>query len=236
MSEPQRNKNGLTEAEFLARYDASVYDRPSVTVDTVLLYVAGTPSQPVLRTLLIERGDHPSIGKWAVPGGFVQMDETVLTAAHRETREETGIDPQWIESFEVFSEPHRDPRTRVITVAFFALFQQEIEAHAGDDAAHATWFNWTWDIMNRSREQLVVRFHLGDGDQRMSFTATYAYSPSLYRPTITIDQPTLLAADHTLILATAWYRLVKEQWRSDRHEALAHDHFTQEIIAHFLQV
>ena len=83
-----RDKNGLTEAEFLARYDAGKYPRPSVTADVAaFLHEDGKP-----RVLLVRRGGHPFIGTWALPGGFVEPEETVETAARRELWEETGIE------------------------------------------------------------------------------------------------------------------------------------------------
>lgn len=236
MSNELRNKDGLTEAEFLARYDVSHYDRPSVTVDTVMLYISGTPAVPQLKVLLIQRGDHPSIGKWAVPGGFVQMDETVEVAAERETFEETGIHPQWLEPFDVFSEPRRDPRTRVITVAFFALFNTIPTPRAGDDAVNARWYSLNHDIMERTAESLTVRFNLQEGETKITFSARYHFNPSVHRPDITIDQPLALAADHTLILATAWYRLFHETYRDDRHQALVQGYFSPLIISRFLQL
>ncbi len=236
MSNELRNKDGLTEAEFLASYDVTHYERPSVTVDTVMLYVAGTPSLPQLKVLLIQRGDHPSIGKWAVPGGFVQMNETVETAAERETFEETGIHPQWLESFDVFSDPQRDPRTRVITVAFLALFNTVPTPRAGDDAANARWYSFNHDIMERTAESLTVRFNLLDGDSKITFQAKYYFNPSVHRPEISLDNPKTLAADHTLILATAWYRLFHETYRDDRHQALVQGYFSPLIISRFLQL
>jgi len=236
MSSELRNKDGLTEAEFLANYDVTQYERPSVTVDTVMLYVSGTPSIPLLKVLLIQRGDHPSIGKWAVPGGFVHMGETVEEAAQRETFEETSIHPQWLESFDVFSDPQRDPRTRVITVAFFALFNTIPTPIAGDDAANARWFTLNHDIMERTAESLRVRFNLFDGETKLTFQARYLFNPSVHRPEITLNNPHVLAADHTLILTTAWYRLFHETYRDDRHQALVQGYFSPLVISRFLQL
>jgi 8-oxo-dGTP diphosphatase len=108
-----------SEKEFLKKYDASQFERPSVTVDIVFFSIIDGE----LRTLLIKRGQPPYSGYWALPGGFVKMDETLEEAAMRELEEETGINSRdvYLEQLYTFGEPKRDPRTRVITVAYFAL-------------------------------------------------------------------------------------------------------------------
>lgn len=111
------------------------YPHPAVTTDCVIFGFDGTK----LQVLLIERGLEPCKGKWAFPGGFVKMDETCETGALRELKEETGLSAAYIEQFHTFSEPHRDPRERVITVAYYALVRIQ-EVKGGDDAAQAAWF------------------------------------------------------------------------------------------------
>lgn len=95
----------------------------------------------VLHVALIERKKQPFKGDWALPGGFVEGDETVEQAALRELQEETGIHDIYLEQFHVFSKPDRDPRGRVITVAFFALINSEhTDLSATEDAAQAQWY------------------------------------------------------------------------------------------------
>ncbi len=95
-----------------------------------------------LMVALIERKKPPFVGNWALPGGFLTNDETVEQAALRELQEETGINNVYLEQFHVFSNPERDPRGRVITVAFFALIASDnIELIATEDAARAQWFS-----------------------------------------------------------------------------------------------
>ena len=111
------------------------YPRPAVTTDCVIFGYDGKE----LKVLLIERGIEPFKGCWAFPGGFLNMDEDALAGARRELKEETGLENAFIEQFHTFSEPGRDPRGRVITVAHYALVKiQEVEG--GDDAAQARWF------------------------------------------------------------------------------------------------
>ena len=92
-----------------------------------------------LQVLLVERGLEPCKGKWAFPGGFVKIDESCEDGALRELEEETGLTGAYIEQFHTFSAPDRDPRERVITVAFYALVRIQ-DVKAGDDAAKAEWF------------------------------------------------------------------------------------------------
>lgn len=109
----------------------------SLSVDCVIFgYADGK-----LKVALIERKKPPFVGHWAIPGGFVEGDETVEQAAMRELKEETGIGDIYMEQFHVFSDPDRDPRGRVITVAFFALIASDkIQLVSSDDAAQAQWF------------------------------------------------------------------------------------------------
>lgn len=94
-----------------------------------------------LDVALIERKNTPFKGKWALPGGFMEGDETVEECARRELHEETGIEDVYLEQFQVFSEPDRDPRGRVITVAFFALVNtNDYHLVADEDAADAKWW------------------------------------------------------------------------------------------------
>ncbi|NOZ24268.1 MAG: NUDIX hydrolase [Planctomycetes bacterium] len=112
------------------------YPRPCVTVDTVIF----RPTDNGLKVLLVRRKSDPYKGMWAIPGGFVEMDESLKEAARRELEEETGVTDVEIEQLHAFGAPDRDPRTRVITVVYLAV----IDAHrthvrAGDDAAEAVW-------------------------------------------------------------------------------------------------
>ena len=104
---------------FLGEYDASDFDRPSVTTDLVVF----TVMDGALKVLLVKRGQQPFSGCWALPGGFVKMEESLEQAAARELEEETGVDAGdvYLEQLYTFGDPGRDPRTRVITVAYFAL-------------------------------------------------------------------------------------------------------------------
>jgi 8-oxo-dGTP diphosphatase len=113
------------------------YPRPALTVDCV---VFGLDDED-LKILLIQRDKDPFQGRWALPGGFVLMDETLEAAARRELSEETGIDKVFLEQLYSFGDPGRDPRGRVVTVAYYALCKLgDHRVRAATDARDAAWF------------------------------------------------------------------------------------------------
>lgn len=112
----------------------------AVSVDVVIfsLFMA----EQDLRVLLVQRGAPPFEGMWALPGGFVQADESLAAAAARELEEETGVASVYMEQLFTFGDPVRDPRLRVITVAHFALVPYDaIKPRAGSDAQATSWFS-----------------------------------------------------------------------------------------------
>jgi len=118
-------------------YDASKYERPSVTVDVVMMSLR----QRDLQVLLVKRRSWPYEDMWAIPGGFVNMQESLEEAAKRELQEETGVQDVYLEQLYTFGDPGRDPRTRVITVVYFALLDSaRLQVRAADDAADVGWF------------------------------------------------------------------------------------------------
>jgi 8-oxo-dGTP diphosphatase len=125
---------GASEEEFLAAYDASRFPRPSVAVDLVLM----TVQERRLMAFVLKRNTHPDRGMWSLPGGFVGIDESLDAAAERVLRTKAGLSETFIEQLYSFGEPARDPRTRVISVAYFALvpaprIQTAVESTGRDD-------------------------------------------------------------------------------------------------------
>ena len=108
-----------------------------VTVDIVIF----TIQTGVLKVLLVKRKVPPFAGQFAIPGGFVHEDEDLDQAALRELREETGVSDVYLEQLYSFGKPDRDPRGRVITVAYFALISADRKLMAGSDAAEADWYS-----------------------------------------------------------------------------------------------
>ena len=129
------------------------YPRPAVTVDCVVFGIGGKES-PELQVLLIERRDDPFRGRWALPGGFVLVQdegtqgESLEAAAHRELEEETGLRVDYLEQLCTFGRPGRDPRGRVISVAYYALVRSSAVA-GGSDASQARW----WPVSAFSKDR-----------------------------------------------------------------------------------
>ncbi len=113
------------------------HPHPAVTVDAVVFGV----EEDTLKVLLVKRGVEPFAGAWALPGGFLGLDESLDEAVRRELREETGADIGFLEQLYTFGAPDRDPRERVVTVAFYALVDlPSYRLEAASDAVDARWF------------------------------------------------------------------------------------------------
>lgn len=196
-------KNG--EEDFLEKYDISRYDRPSVTVDISAFAISSKTSdnykrddETSLSLLLIRRGEYPFMGKWALPGGFLRMDETIEECALREIQEETSILPNALMLVDVFSEVDRDPRGRVVSNAFVSIISEEgVKAVGGDDAMEAEWFRVSFD---KQQEE----YHLELDNDRESIHAVLVKTEEKFgKSRFRIKDSGGLAFDHAGIIAAA---------------------------------
>jgi len=217
--------NGINEKHFLAHYNPSEYPRPSVTVDIAIFTVTDVRednyrklSEKELRILLIKRGGHPYIGQWALPGGFVNQEETLGEAASRELAEEAGISGGYLEQLYTFSKPKRDPRTWVISCAHMALIDSErLSLSAGSDADDARWFAVKTENKGNS-----VKLLLSNEDTNL--TAVVETQPEAQD--MQIIENSGLAFDHAEIIACAINRLRAKLEHTDLAFCLVREKFT----------
>lgn len=180
-----KNKDGLTEKEFLDNYIPGNYDRPSNAVDMLLftvddIRVEGKDPDKALKMLLVKRGEHPYLGCYAIPGGFMHIDEALNTACYRELKEETNIDNVYFEQLKTFGDVvKRDPRMRVISIAYLALVDKtNIKPLAADDATYAQWFTVRKDFISSNNVGIerVDTYNLtlisDDGEVKIGYQVT----------------------------------------------------------------
>ncbi|WP_354701704.1 MutT/NUDIX hydrolase [Paraconexibacter sp. AEG42_29] len=167
----------MSERAFLQGYDASAYPAVAVTVDVALL----TLREGRLCVLLVERGEHPFRGSWALPGGFVRPAESLDDAAARELREETGVEREaaHLEQLGSYGDPGRDPRMRVVSVAYIAIVPDAPDPQAGTDARSARYWPVEDLATTGGRGRAGLAFDhariLGDAVERVR--AKLEYSP-----------------------------------------------------------
>ena len=133
-----RDAKGLTEEEFLKRYDPDKYPKPSLTADAAVFRTDDDGRLP--EVLLIRRKGHPYIGHLALPGGFAERGETIETTAARELEEETGVSGLEMKLVGVYSRPGRDPRGWTVSAAYTVTVSRgAVRPVAGDDAEKVCW-------------------------------------------------------------------------------------------------
>ncbi len=199
---------GWNEQQYLEQYDVSEFERPSVTADMLIFTILDEQQdnyrklpEKSLHLMMVQRGEHPYLGWWALPGGFVGMKESLDEAAARELRSETGLDGIYMEQLYTWGAVERDPRTRVISTAYMALADstsQHIEA--GDDARDARWFKLNYRVLQEKKIHLEdgcnlerdVQVELEHQDIRLSGTVRVTRT---YRGTLTGEQWEVLSSD-----------------------------------------
>lgn len=204
-----RNEKGETLEQFLANYDVNVYPRPSVTADIAVFTLVRRMTGMELAVLMVKRRNHPSIGKYALPGGFINMDETLEEAAARELMEETGVTGLTLRQFGTFGALDRDPRTRVITVGHYTIAPFDtLKAEAGDDAAEAGLF--TVDVCREAACASAEQYRIMLLGERMLTARALLRYDRMGAYTAPAAEPGDLASDHGHVLFAALYELYKQ--------------------------
>lgn len=211
------NEQGKDLLTFLEEYDPKKYDNPCNTVDTCV-FTYSREDLKVKKVMLIRRRNHPSIGMWALPGGFVEYREDIDKAALRELEEETGVSDIEVEQLKSYGEYNRDPRTRIITTAYVALIPEgSVQPEAGDDARDAGWFN-----IEDIREDIYLDengimhdkhcLKLTGDDVENTITEshieiTYKKNAILKNVNYKVTKTSLLAADHGAIILEGYHHV-----------------------------
>ena len=183
------------EETFLKEYNPEIYERPSVTNDVIIFTTDDMKEENVrkvpkkgLQVLLIKRDNYPQKGKWAIPGGFVGMDESLEEGAIRKLKDETGIENVYMEQLGTFGEINRDPRTRVISVGNVALISKEnIKFNNYNDVKEVKWF-WVEKNLIKSEEyekyrinEYVLKFKSEDEAIQVNYKMTERIEKDILR-------------------------------------------------------
>jgi 8-oxo-dGTP diphosphatase len=209
------------ELAFLAGYDPNAFPPVAVTVDLVI----ATIRHGRLCVLLVRRGTHPYRGQWALPGGFVGVNETLDAAARRELAEETGLDAgTHLEQLASYGDPDRDPRMRVFSVAYLALLADLPRPHAGTDAADARF----WPITDLPTPDAAATDLAAPGQPRLAFDHDRILDDALGRIRAKLEYTSLATTFLDEPFTIAELRRVYEIiWGCDLHPA----NFRRKILA-----
>lgn len=214
------DESGKSLDEFLRDYDISKYQTPANTVDTLVFARKENDLNKGLKLLLIKRRNHPSIGMYALPGGFVEMKENLMDAALRELEEETGVNNIEVEQLSTYGDYKRDPRTRIITTAYVALVNEaDVSAKAGDDAAYAGWFSISEELISSEEYKenghtRVCELHKvtlsEDNKDTISAEVYVKYNKDtiLRNRVFEVANSSDIAADHAAIILDGYYRVL----------------------------
>lgn len=198
---------------FLSAYNIEDYDRPSIATDIVVFSMHGEEAEchrkdakQKLSLLLIKRGEHPFMNKWALPGGFLKANETIEECALREITEETNLTPVSIMPIGVFSEPDRDPRGRIVSNAFVSVVGEEnVKVMSGDDAIAAKWF----DVDFEFQKDGIFRLVISSGDEKI-VAELLEKNKRFGKSEFEIIRSEGIAFDHAKIIATSLSTLRNE--------------------------
>jgi len=250
MAEKMVNAQGLTEEEFLKQYDPDKYatSNPALTVDMLLFTLqsdekvdAAVTSPKHLEVLMIKRGDHPFMGKWALPGGFVTRNEDPKDAALRELKEETGIDDVYMEQLYTWGAPERDPRTHVVSISYMALVDgTKLKVSAGDDASDAGWFKVNLEVANEKRDvaangytlETDYRLVLSDGYQQLCglVKAIKSVKDGVVKTGYKLLKAEGIAFDHAVIITYGLLQLRRKMWSTPVALSIMPQCFTMEQL------
>lgn len=190
-----KEKINKSEEDFLNDYDVNIYERPSVTND-VIMFTADDKVEKNnrkvpkkgMQVLLIKRDDHPCKENWAIPGGFVDINESLADGAIRKLKEETGIDNVYTEQLYTFGEVDRDPRTRVISIGNIALVSKDkINFATQKNLKKSQWFWIEKNLIDSSNDEkhivnrYILKLESEDEEIKISYEIIEKIEKSIFR-------------------------------------------------------
>ena len=214
-----------SEEEFLKDYDSNKFDKPSVTNDLIIFTTENMEEENIrkvprkgMQVLLVKRDEYPEKGKWAIPGGFVHINESLEDGATRKLKEETGMDNVYMEQLYTFGETNRDSRTRVISIGNIALISKEnINYNKSNKNMESMWFWINKKILNKvnSEDYIINIYELSliseDGNIEIKYEITEKIEKNILKRKNEIYNNILgkdkLALDHYKILDYAIDRI-----------------------------
>ena len=197
-----KNEKGETLTEFLAHYDSSKYEKASQTADCLVFSVQNGK----LKLLLIQRRDHPFIHEWAMPGGFMNIDEDLDQAALRELKEETSLSQSiYFEQLYTFSKVDRDPRTRVITTVYLTMVPASAIAlaKANDDALTVSWFDVYKEKICFGDNYRLTKLVLANNDLKIAYEIKDIIQENYIQTQSQLLTQAKLAGDHYKAISMA---------------------------------
>jgi len=205
----KKDINGLTEQEFLGKYDPTMFERLSMSVDTVIFSI-DTKLQTSnyrklddqkLTVLLVKRNEHPFLEHWSLPGGFIGVREAPAKAARRVLRNKTGLDDLYIETLGTYGEPERDPRMRIISSTYLSLLDRDkFKLQASPYVADSAWF----EVEVTDRELVLC----GEGQQLViPYEKAAIRNGKIKTVEYQVTESNPLAFDHGKILLDGLMRL-----------------------------
>ena len=216
----KKNDKGQDLEEFLEEYDPYKYKNPCVTTDAVVFSWSdkgeeskGPNLDSVWKVLMIRRGNHPCIGWWALPGGFINLRENLRDTAKRELMVETGVDDMPMEQIAVYGNANRDPRARVITSAYMSVVEEtKVTVHAGDDADAALWCeifceSGAWETAEDGGRKRSHFLRLENKAYELELTAVVEEDLKgdiVQERDFRVRETNQIACDHAAIIVQAW--------------------------------
>lgn len=216
-------KEYKSEKEFLDDYDESLYKSPSLTVDTLVFAIDNKKNDNYrklasksLQILLVKRKEYPEKDKWAIPGGFINIDEELIDAANRRLREEVGLENIYLEQLYTWGDINRDPRKRILSTSYISLVNKnEVTTHAGETAWDATWFDISFnelesktiDNTKKTTMELALTNSVTGEKIITKLLITKSIKNHLVDMNTEIIGDNLLAFDHAKIISYAIIRL-----------------------------